>query len=39
VFSHGEVAMSGNDGMGLITRVPVARRVWVPVVTSCHARL
>jgi hypothetical protein len=36
--SRGEVAMSGGDEMGPCTRVPIAKHVWVPVVTSCHAR-
>jgi hypothetical protein len=33
--SHGEVAMSGGDGMGPNTRVAVARHAWVLEVTSC----
>jgi hypothetical protein len=35
VYSRGRVAMSGHDGMGSNTRVPVARRVWMHVVTYC----
>jgi hypothetical protein len=38
-YSYSEVAMSGGDGMGPSTRVPVARHAWVPVVMSYHARL
>jgi hypothetical protein len=36
--SHGVVAMSGGDGMGPSTRVPIARHVRVPLVTFCYAR-
>jgi hypothetical protein len=30
--SHNEDAMSGDDGMGSSTRVPVAKHAWVHVV-------
>jgi hypothetical protein len=33
--SYGGVAMSGGDETNPNTRVPVARRVWAPVVISC----
>jgi hypothetical protein len=29
--------MSSGDEMGSSSRVPVTRRAWVPVVTSCLA--
>jgi hypothetical protein len=35
VCSWGGVAMSGGDGMDPSTRLSVARRTWVPVVTFC----
>jgi hypothetical protein len=37
--SPGEVAMSGDDGTNLSTRVPVAKCAWVPEVLSCHVCL
>jgi hypothetical protein len=32
---RGEVVVSGDDGTGSITRVPIVRYAWVPVVTFC----
>jgi hypothetical protein len=33
--SHGGVAMSGGNGMHISSRVPIARRMWEPLVASC----
>jgi hypothetical protein len=35
VCSHDEVVVSGRDGTGPNTRLPIAGRAWVSEVTSC----
>jgi hypothetical protein len=38
VCSFGDVAVTGGDGTGSSTQVPVVRRAWAPAAMSYHAR-